>query len=175
MERDNVLGHRYKVLESLSSLPKHILAFHNKDNVTEFVMHELCGAGCFDLDKAAYFIDNPDFNCLKGIAGFSKDEAYGSNCSVWDTPEEFSTHMQKAPFNQKVRGIAKESLRVKGKTDESMMREIAKDLGFSNPGFFSWEMKHDNHGLFIYQKNDLGGELESLSDGLCYLGFCPVF
>ena len=177
MKRDVILDHRYKILDRLSGLPKRILSLHGKSNVTEFVMHELCAQDCFDLERAAYFVDNPDFDCLKGVAGFVKNEAFGDSCNIWDKPDEFTQHMKDASFNQKVRSFSKESLRRKGETDESIVQEIAQTLGFDNPGFFSWDMKHDNHGLFIYQKQSAqqDKQLECLFEGLCYFGFCPVF
>ena len=44
--------------------------------MSEFVLHDICNPNCFNLQKAAFLVDNPDFDCLKGVAGFSADEAY---------------------------------------------------------------------------------------------------
>ena len=64
-------GRHYTILNTLSKLPRKMLSLKGQENVTEFVLHELCHKNCFNLDKAAYFVDNPDFDCLKGMAGFA--------------------------------------------------------------------------------------------------------
>ena len=81
------------MLRYVSQIPKKMLLLHGKDNVTEFVLHDLCHEHCFDIHRAAYFIDNPDFNFLRGIAGFSRDEAYAKCDAIWHEPEAFSQHM----------------------------------------------------------------------------------
>lgn len=175
MKRDELLHRQQQILNRLSRLPRKILLMQGKDNVTEFVLHELCNEDCFNLEKAAYLIDNPDFNCLKGIAGFSRKEAYNQN--LWDNPQAFSTHMQASSFNKKVRSFLQESFRKQSKPETDVVKHIARDLDVQNYGFLSWNMKHDNHGLFIYQKayNDDTCTDDYILDGLCLLGFCPIF
>ena len=64
------------VLGNILKIPKKLLSAQHVDNVAEFVLHERSHENCFNLRRAAYFVDNPDFNCLKGIAGFCRKEAY---------------------------------------------------------------------------------------------------
>ena len=175
MERKELLRQQ-QILKQLSRLPRKILHMQGADNITEFVMHELCNEVCFNLEKAAYFIDNPDFNCLKGIAGFSRSEAY-SPVNVWDDPHAFSMHMQSCAFNQQVRSFTRESFLKKGETEEQVAKNIAQTLGFNNFGHYAWTMKHDNHGLFVYQKaRDEETYIdEYIPEALCLFGFCPVF
>ena len=153
-----------------------MLLLHGRDNVIEFVLHELCHEQCFNLEKAAYVVDNPDFNCLKGVAGFARSEAYEKEADVWKNPDAFSAHMQSSPFNQKVRSFEKESLCKKGASDDAIVSEVAQNLGLDHPSYYAWDMKHDNRGVLVYQKCDQEEcDCNYLLDGLCMLGFCPVF
>ncbi len=175
MKQEEVLQKQRKLLNCLSTLPRKILLLYGQENVTEFVLHELCQEYCFDLKKAAYFIDNPDFNCLKGVAGFCREEAYIDG-DIWQNPKAFSVHMKLAPFNKKVRLVAQESFKKKGESEEMVVTTIAYNLGIKEPQLHVWDIKNDNHGYFIYEKaiND-GGADEHLVDGLCLLNFCSLY
>ncbi len=168
---------KQKIMHCLSCLPRKILKLHGRDNVIEFVMHELGLKDHFDLEKTAYIIDNPDFNCLKGVAGVSRSELYQPKQDIWDEPEDFSVHMQNAPYNKQVRCFSKESCVRNGQTDEQIVEQFASDLGFEHPSFYSWPMKHDNHGILLYEKaeHDDHCDCEYLLEGLSLIGFCPVF
>jgi hypothetical protein len=168
----------YAILSQLSSLPRKMLSLRGQENITEFVLHELCGKHCFDLQKAAYFIDNPDFDCLKGVAGFCATEAYSPDGSIWNNPSAFSTHMQGSQFNQKVRTITHTSMRKDKKGDSEIVDRVARELNLQVPGYYSWDMKHDNHGLLIYERRCQEGDacdIDSVLNGLSLLGFCPIF
>lgn len=164
------------IMHCLSCLPRKILGLHGRDNITEFVLHELSKKECFDLEKAAYIIDNPDFDCLRGVAGFCRSECYTDNKNIWDDPDSFSEHMKKASYNKKVRCFQRESCLKKGKKSEEIVKDISSDLGFSHPLFYAWNMKHDNQGILLYEKKDSSPcSCDYLLDGLCLIGFCPVF
>lgn len=174
---ENATRH-YAVLHRLSSLPRKMLSLKNHENVTEFVLHELCNKNCFNLAKAAYFVDNPDFDCLKGLAGFCADEAYTLQENIWAHPSAFSTHMQGAPFNQHVRTIMHSSMRKNNKCDQDIVDWAAQELHLQQPGYYAWDMKHDNHGLLIYERQFKEGDscdIDSMLNGLSLLGFCPIF
>ncbi|MCL4361172.1 hypothetical protein M1446_02325 [Candidatus Dependentiae bacterium] len=176
MEPKNLTVEEIRLLESLSSLPQKMLAVHGISNLTEFVLHELCDQGCFNLDKAAYLIDNPDFDCLKGIAGYSKSEC--SNLSdVWNQPDKFSEHMKCSNFNNIVRQIHESSVFKSGKNYESTVNELAKNLNLDKAVYYSWPMKHNNHGILIIQRpnNNLSSFDQHILKGLSFLAFCPVF
>ena len=66
LERQN------RMLHHLAQLPRLMIDVHGRDNISEFILHELCSEPCFNLRKAAYLVDNPDFNCLRGVAGFAR-------------------------------------------------------------------------------------------------------
>ncbi len=172
--KENRNREAYPLLQCVSSLPKKMLSMHGRDNVIEFVLHDL-GQG-FNLKRAAYVVDNPDFNCLKGVAGFDREQVYQTDKNIWQDPEMFTSHMQQAPYNQQVRCFLTESLVKKGKSDQEIVKNISGMLGFQDPSYYAWPVKHDNHGLLIYEKCDQGNcDCDYLLDGLCLIGFCPVF
>lgn len=165
----------HRLMSRLSSLPKKILSLHGQDGVTHFVMHELCHEPLLNLERAAYLVDNQDFNCLQGVSGFCKQEAYNGSCDIWDNQQEFLDKVHQSTFNDEVRKFNQVSLKKRSTPDEGLIQEVARTLNINNPGYYSWDMKHDNHGIFIFQKNDVPSTmLEYLSDSVCLLGFCPI-
>lgn len=173
MEHSELLKEQ-QILNRLSSLPKNVLSLHGTENVAEFVLHDLCSKNCFDFQKAAYLVDNPDFDCLKGIAGYASDQEYNKPM-IWETPELFAQHMSRASFNQKVRGIHRASMAKASKTDQETTAIVADMLGLAKPLFCSWRMKHDNHGILIYEANCCPVSSDILLNGACMLGFCPIY
>ena len=174
--KDHLEERKRRIMHSISKLPRKMLQLHGRENVIEFVLHELGQENCFNLNRAAYIVDNPDFNCLKGVAGFSREESYCDQ-DIWDDPEKFSAHMKDCPYNKTVREFCIESCVKKGESDQDIVKHVSKDLGFEHPAFYSWQMKHDNHGLLLYEKQeeDEDCDCDYLIDGLCLIGFCPVF
>jgi len=164
------------VLMALSHLPRKMVSIHGQENASEFVLHDLCAANCFGLQKAAYFIDNPDFNCLKGVAGYNHENRYPGEDIYWNECDNFSCHMQDCSFNQNVRTMIRPSHKKNGIASEKIVDEIAKQLEFNNPSFYTWGLKHDNSGLFIYETHAETPELdEHMKNGLHLLSFCPIF
>jgi hypothetical protein len=171
---DNPQRH-YELLRYINTIPRKMLSLHGHGNVIDFVIHALCTERGFDLQKAAFFIDNPDFDWLKGIAGFSRQEMYPAE-DIWQDPESFSTHMHEAPFHQKVRSIHRPSMKRQGQQLHELVQHLADDVQLNNPGFYTWDIKNDNNGLFLYEKDhDDASSDEYILDGLCLLGFCPVY
>lgn len=176
MERDELLKRHCTLLKIISSLPRKMMNIHGKENASEFVLHELCNSDCFNLSKAAYFIDNPDFNCLKGVAGFCKLDGNSTVAIDWNNPLQFTSYMENSPFNKNVRSIVTASSKVKGAHCD-LVKDLATDLGFTHHGFCSWPMKYDNQGILIYQKDNLTDDFieDHLNDALYLLSFCPIF
>lgn len=175
MEDRVLLDKQYRMLKHMSDLPRKIIVNHCTDNVAECVLYELCQEQCFNLNKAAYFVDNPDFNCARGVAGFSRDESYPQS-SIWQDLSAFSAHMKESSFNKKVRQINRCSLKKIEDCHKEIAQEIARDLGFSNHGYCEWQLKNDNHGFLVYEK---ASQLDTYADdflvnGLALLGFCPI-
>lgn len=171
----SILMKQQAVLDRISSLPEKLLQLHTTENICEFLLYDLCDAECFDLKRAAYFVDNPDFDCLKGVAGFDAQERF-VQAPIWETPELFVQHMQQAQFNQKVRSISRHSMQKLKQSDQEIIGVMAPLLGLQNPFYCSWQMKHDNHGLLIYEA-ELSCPIpqEIIRKGACLLGFCPIY
>ncbi|MBV8661029.1 MAG: hypothetical protein JO129_02705 [Candidatus Dependentiae bacterium] len=166
-----------KLLQHLGNLRKMIVHNYELENLSEFVLHDLCSGPCFHVDKAAYFINNPDFKMLRGIAGYSKQEPHAQLHDTWNNQKQFITSMKDSAFNQKVRNNLHESFE-KGKNSEKyMVQKLADQLEIENPAYHVWNLKHANHGLLIYDplKHDIEHAQKHLFDSLYYLGFCPVY
>jgi hypothetical protein len=163
-----------KLLHQLAQIPHNMISNHHKHNITEFVLHDLCSSNCFNITKAAYLVNNKDFKCLRGIAGFYQPEAFLHEGSIWHNSEKFSSHMKNAPFNKKVRALDKENL----STDDShhkLMQAVAKDLELQDPEFWTANLKYDNVGILIYQKPQNSELTDYLKHGFSFLGLCPLF
>jgi len=185
--RQKGLKEGHSILHHLSRIAPQMLRLKEQSNLSEFVLHELCCQDGFSLNKAAYLVDNPDFNCLRGIAGYSCHEAYPlvDNGSIWDVPEEFSAHMGKSSFNQAVRSVNQNSVRAIAALSAegsdafhavSTVKEMAQAFGFEQYDMYSWDMKHDNHGILLFEWSDNASVPdEHFKNGVSLLGFCPLF
>ena len=150
---------------------------HDLDNLSEFVLHDICTQSDFNLNKAAYFVNNPDFRCLQGISGYYDKDLQGLSGNSWNNQKQFISHMQNSPFNQQVRNNCKTHFE-KGKASEQYMaQKLADELEINNPLYVTWDLKYANNGLFIYEapkQEDLYIK-EHLFDSLYHLSFCPTF
>gem|GEM_PF-262315 len=173
MEHSELLK-RQKILEHICTLPQKVLALHGTPNTSEFLLYDLCKPDCFNLKKAAYLIDNPDFDCFKGVVGFSADQLFDHGV-VWETPELFTQHMQQAAFNKKVREIMYPSISKLQSPQESILK-VSDYLSMRQPSYCSWPLKHDNHGILIYEAADADKiPHDMIKTGACLLAFCPVY
>lgn len=176
MKPNGVTSRHQSLLRCFTHLPHQILRLNELDNATEFVLHSLCDEGCLNLSKAAYFVDNPDFDCLKGVAGFNKEEGIFTCDTVLESGQPFSDHVNKCAYNQKVRGISLQSPKRNGDSPQKAMETLAEMLGMTQPSCHSWNIKHDNFGLLIFEREDAADRdlHEEFLQGLSILGFCPV-
>lgn len=167
------------ILERLVAMPQKILSLHGNDNITEFVLNDLCHQNCFNLKKAAYFVDNPDFNYFKGIAGYDVDQLYTKEPDrCWVDLSGFSDHMQQASFNQRVRRFSSHSIKQKELHEDKLLNSLADEFSFIKPQFHCWHLKNNNHGLLIYEHGNgatCSWKPEDLEQGTALLGFCPIF
>jgi len=177
MTHDPMAERKFKVLHSLSGLPQKMLGARGCDNVAELVLHELANDKCFNFVRAAYLVDNPDFDCLKGVAGFAAQESYRPNGSdAWKELDSFTYHVQAAPFNQKVRGFIRPSFRRRGASDKEIAGALAGELGMQQHAFHIWDMRNDNHGLLVYEPvTEDAHDEQDIANGFSLLSFCPVF
>lgn len=173
MKHDEMQQRQFEILNSLSWLPRKMLSLHGTEHMTEFVLRELCNEHCFNFEKAAYLVDNPDFDCLKGVVGLSRKEL-ASNAK---NSEELSVNFQNSDFNKKVRNFARCSLKRDCESEKDIAELIAKNLDLRNFGYCSLGFKHDNHGLLVFEKACQEDQVNEdyLLNGLSLLSFCPIF
>lgn len=174
MEHSGSLDRRMKILHTMSSVPQMMLALRHRHNMYEFVLHDLCSCNCFNLHRAAYLVDSPAFNCLRGVAGYASDEvAHAGSC--WKEPDLFSEKMERSSFNKQVKSLTHDS--VCGSCQDAAVRDLAGQLGLADCAVCHWDMIYENHGLFMYEKADPDDDAveDYLLSGLSLLTFCPVF
>ncbi len=167
----------YKVVKFLSEMPRKILSLHGRDNVTDFVLHDLASKSCFNLAKASYFVDNPDFDHLKGVSGYSETQSFEHPNRIWEHPDVFTNHMQGSPFNKQVRSFIRTSPKKESSNAQDIVTVIAQELSLDNPNYITWDMKHDNHGFFVYENSNGQDEWtkEDLINALYLVSLCPKF
>jgi len=148
--------HDRAFIDIVTGLPHKILRHHALDDLSQMVLHELGHDTGFSLSRATYLIDNPDFDHLLGVAGFDAAECALHQKNIWEHPECFCKDMANAEFNAKVRKIANNSFTRKdiNLNDAHDVRALGYELGIKDPSYFSWNMKHGNHGLFIFENNE---------------------
>lgn len=166
-----------EIVRKLNRIPRKLVEVHGLDNVTEFVMHELCNEECFGLMKAAFFVDNPDFDTFKGVSGFAHDEIFLLAQDIWSAQDDFTEHMRQSKFNQRVRGMERSSCRRGCVCDVEVVETLAKELNLKNPEYLCWEMKHENHGMLLFEHDNENMHIlkEDLEHACHLLSMCPVF
>lgn len=176
MEGNEMTSRHKQLLRCFAHLPQQILSLHQIDNATEFVLHSLCHEGGFNLSKAAYFIDNPDFDCLKGVAGFNKDEEVHTCDDILANEDYFTRHMDSCQFNKRVRRITAPSVKKIDDSIEKAVSRLAALLEIEDPSYYTLTIKHNNFGLVIYEQKTAEDHKmqEELLTGLALLGFCPI-
>ena len=171
MEQHNGGGN---LLRQVTQIPTRILRNHDLHGLAGLLLHHLCSGECFNLSKAAYFVDNPDFDQLVGVAGFSRDEA--AQGDVWEKPAQQVVQVEEGAFHRTVRGMHHVSITRKGEEagKSPQVQLIAKELGIENPQIYSWEMKHGNHGVLLYDGSAQEWEAQDLYNAASLLSFCPM-
>lgn len=171
-ERDRSLVTR------MSSLPRKILRNHEVVGLSQMVLHDLGHEGGFGFTKATFLIDNPDFDHLIGAAGYDHSECCLHKADIWEAPQTFASDMESAKFNEHIRRILNGSLRRKdiNLDDARDLELLGKEIGLNDPRYFSWDMKHGNHGVLLYENDDSlcvwrKGLLRDMS---AVLGMCPL-
>lgn len=164
-----------EVLLCVTNLPEQLIKYHGQENMLEFLLHSMCQQSCFNFSKAAYFVDNPDFDHLKGIAGFHHQQSYAHD--HWQDPKTFSDHMKRAPFNNQVREVMRASIKKNNHLEKEVVQELSKELAFNDSHYLSWPVKYNNHGLLLFEtaEDQDASVKEQVQAGLHLLGFAPVF
>lgn len=166
------------LVQNLLGLPEKILKYYYLDDLSQMVLHHISADSCFNLDKSAYFIDNPDFDHLQGIAGFSKEESSLNPVDLWSDPNKIKNKIRNGSFINKIRKYFDSSFaRKKIKFNDSVeITDLGKKIGLNNPEFCGWEMKHGNFGLLIFESGSPLPESRKkiLKDVAPLLSFCPI-
>ena len=169
----------HRLANHLSSLLHKVLNYHEVDGLADMVLHELGHDDCFGLNKATYLVDNPDFNHLLGVAGYHKEECLCHKEDIWVDPYVFKNDMKKAQYHNEVKKFLRDSLRRKDVdfSNANDVEELAENLGIKDAHYFTWNMKHGNHGLIIFEKGDKS--IDEWREGLLanvagLLSFCGI-
>jgi len=164
-------------LEYVTHLSHKVQQHHDCHHLPQLVLHHLAHPLGFSLTKAAYFVDNPDFDHFIGIAGFLNEKKDALD-TIWNDPHAFKPKAQCAVFHEQVRNIAQTSFKKKhiDVHTSSDVQKVAKELGIQNPQWVTWDMKHGNHGLLIFERGQtfpawMKKMLENMAP---FLGFCPL-
>ena len=143
------------LVDRIATLPHKILEHHHLGELSQMLLHELGHNDTFGLKKAVYLVDNPDFDHLLGSAGFCEKECPLHKPNLWAEPNSFSSDMKDAHFHNDIRKFLRQSLKRQdiNLNDARDIDELGRSMGLDNPQFFSWNMKHGNHGLLIFEKD----------------------
>ncbi len=143
------------IVENILELPGTILKNHDKHGIHDLILHNIASEKCLNFSKAAYLIDNPDFNCLQGICGYSK------KCSPKLTALETDKQLEaikNCQYNTLVKDFKDESLKAKNITfsDSNFknLHKLAQSLEIEKPEIFSWDLKHNNYGILIFENQE---------------------
>jgi hypothetical protein len=143
-----------KSLDNLLGLPRKILHNHGVDGLAQIVLHELGHHDSFGINRASYLIDNPDFGCMRGVAGYANDECVYHQSDIWNDPTVFARDMQKAKFHGDVAKFLYTNLKrtARNDIDEKAVNDVGHMLGMHNPLWLTWPMQHGNHGILLFEQ-----------------------
>lgn len=164
------------LVKTLLKLPDKILHHHEVDHLPNLILHDLGHDQHLNLKRAMFLVDSPDFDCLKGIAGFCKDECKHHHNDVWSDPHRFNSDMQGAEFHKKINHFLHHSMKRRA-DDPKVLTELGQSLGIEKPHVFTWDMRHGNHGILLYDTDNdclCQADNELLHNIAALLGLCPV-
>lgn len=166
-----------QIAHSLLQLPHKILRYHDVDHLPKLVLHELARDEHFGLNNAAYLVDNPEFDCLKGVAGYSKEECGLHRENLWDDPHAFDGEMHDASFHNSIKKFVQDASVKRREIDvhnPEDLAELGARLGLKNPSFVTWNMRHGNHGILLFEEGQAtcARRRDLLSHAAALLGLC---
>lgn len=166
-----------QLLMLLLDLPTRIVNHYDVDGLVQMVLHELSHEEHLGLKRATYLVESPDFDCVKGVAGYCKDECKFHKKDLWSQPRTFSDDMKEAQFHQTMQRLLQTSFRKKrlddGHLDE--VRDFGYELGMQDPNVLMFNLKHGNHGILIFEPADQEAfvkQQELLNKTGALLGLC---
>lgn len=155
MKNQNEVGNcnahsHLSTVDDIIEIPQTILEFHHKSGLTDFVLQKIANQKCFSFNRAAYLVDNPDFNFLKGICGFCKS----SNPANFSTISDDLLHqISQSEYNNKVKAFQNKSFKANNIDikNPQTLTELSCALDIPNPQIYSWNLKNNNFGILIFK------------------------
>lgn len=143
-----------ELLAMLLELPNKILNHHEVDGLAQLILHDVSHDHHFGFKRASYLIDNPDFDCLRGVAGFVNDECRHHGDDLWTDPHAFARNMREAQFHNLLLQLVRKSIKRSAKNANHLdiIRGVAMDLGMINPWVYAQDLRHGNHGILIVEE-----------------------
>jgi hypothetical protein len=160
------------LVDYITQLVKSIVINQEQKNLAQAVLHHLGHEFGFNFQKIVYVVENPDFHQMIGVAGYDKQECNLHSNDIWSNLEDFNNQMQEAAFNTLVTSISHTS---EEETDKKLQM-ITQQLGMSHCECITWNMKHGNHGFFLFEPSEnLNPWLKNvLENTVSLLSFCPI-
>lgn len=142
------------LLTMLLDLPNKILNHHEVDGLAQLILHDISHGHHFGFKRATYLVDNPEFDCLRGVAGYVDDECKHHKDDVWADPRTFVHDMREAQFHNQLLQLARSSIKKSSKNANHLdiVRNVALDLGMVNPWVYAQDLRHGNHGILIVEE-----------------------
>jgi hypothetical protein len=163
------------LLTMLLDLPNKILNYHEVNGLAQMILHDVSHDEHFSFRRASYLIDNPAFDCFRGIAGYVSDECKHHHQNLWQDPHTFAYDMREAKFHNILLQLGGKSIKNKGSNHLDVVRSVAYDLGMSNPWVYPQELRHGNYGILIVEEGNkrlVADDHELLSHISAILGLC---
>jgi len=139
-----------ELVSDLLKIPQHILMHSHILGLADLLVGNLSSKRYFNLKKSAYLLNNPEFDCIKGISGVEHQDL-GDWDNHWDNPLDKIEKLSNSLFNQKIKNLNSCSLlkHSEEQNTESLIKFAEDQFGFKQPAFISWQGKHGNHGIFF--------------------------
>lgn len=170
------LLHHKDLVKTLINLPHKILHHHEVDGLAQIVLHEL--GFHLGLRRASYLIDNPDFSCLRGIAGYCQKECKVGAQDLWKDPHGTALNIDQTIFHSQIKQFLDNTVkRQEGVCQIDELQKLGKTLGINDPKVHTWTMRHGNLGVLIFEEDDdsvCKKAPDVLEHAVALLGLCPV-
>lgn len=162
------------LVKALLRLPRDILHHYDVEGLAPLVLHAVGHE--LGLKRASYLIDNPDFDCLKGIAGYCQHECSLHKPDLWNDPHAFFHDMDAAPFHKKMQQFSHNSFKRNKENYLQDLNALGKDLGIDHPDVMVWNLRNDNHGVLIFEEgaDQPKKDQQLLESVVALLGLCPI-
>jgi len=177
----NCLDHmsNEQLVKLLLDLPNKILRHEDLQELSQIILHELCHKNHLGLKKATYMVDNPEFGCMRGVAGYNKGECKMHKKDLWADPHAFSKDMASADFHNKMRSFEHASICKGNKEECQELHKLGKEIGLVDPKVYKWDMRNGNRGVLIFEEDrDECGKCDSspavLDKAAALLGLCRL-